>query len=79
MAAAVAAAGCQKHGLETQHVSSCWYFYFSISPFFLLHVYFRCIQHIETAMAAATAAWVQDVTTGLETWTTGAAGEEDNG
>jgi hypothetical protein len=30
-------------------------------------------------MAAATAAWVQDVTTGLETWTTGAAGEEDNG
>jgi hypothetical protein len=55
------------------------FFFLSISPFFLLHVYFRCIQHIETAMAAATAAWVQDVTTGLETWTTGAAGEEDNG
>jgi hypothetical protein len=44
------------------------------------NVYFRSTRHIKTAMAG-TAARAGDatVTTGLETWTTGAAGKEDNG
>jgi ABC-type multidrug transport system permease subunit len=48
-AATVVAAGCQQHGLETRHVSSCWYVFFLFSCFLFFYYtnfYSRSTQHV---------------------------------
>ena len=61
-AAAAAAAGCQQHGLETRHVSSRWYVFYSFLFFYYTNVCFRSTKHVKTTMPATAAAWARDAT-----------------
>jgi hypothetical protein len=67
----------QQHGLEMRYVSMIPLVHFFLYNFFFYYsnVYFRSTRHIKMVMAG-TAARAQDATTGFETWTTGAAGED---